>query len=181
MKTVPRWILAAVGISLFVSLAGCGATSSETAARALDPAGTQFLLTQEPVDAVSIATIVENQEASESASPVTHTVIGRIHAGEYDPFSEGVASFLVSELPDPNHGDGSAEHADNCPFCKREADQLIKAIVEFQSPEGSVMPIDARQLLGVSAGDIVVIEGECFYDEALDMVKVAATGIYRRP
>ena len=84
-------------------------------------------------------------------------VVGRIYAGDLEPWEKGQATFLISELPDDSHGPG--HDADNCPFCKRKAARAPKAVIQFVGDDGQVVGIDARQLLGVKQNDVVVVRG----------------------
>jgi len=151
---------------------GCQRASDQANAKSLDA---RFLLVAEPEDAI---TPTEAKEAHRDVGPIT--LVGRIHAGDYEPFERGQASFMLSELPDAGHADGDPEHADNCPFCKRKLENAPKVVVKIMSPDGSVMPVDARELLGVKAGDIVVVRGTGKYQADVDLVEIAAEGVFRR-
>ena len=42
------------------------------------------------------------------------------------------------------------------------------------------MPVDARQLLGLAKGDIVVVQGVATYLESVNTVRIDADGIFIR-
>ncbi|TVP98130.1 MAG: hypothetical protein EA381_13150 [Planctomycetaceae bacterium] len=85
-------------------------------------------------------------------------VIGRIFAGDFEPWEPGSAAFLISELPAEGHGEG--HDADNCPFCKRKAAKAPKGMVRFLDEQGHPLPIDARKLFGVEKNSVVLVQGD---------------------
>ncbi len=116
--------------------------------------------------------------AGETASVV---IAGRIDAGSVDPFQPGEMTFMISQLPDEGHAADDPEHADNCPFCKRELANAPKAIVQFRGADGNVLPGDARKELSVEKGDVVYVTGTAQYNAAVNTVMVDATGVFRKP
>lgn len=124
----------------------------------------------------------EETEVAESAPPTAKTLVlaGKIDAGEFDPFDKDKAVFMLSELPDPNHASGDPEHADNCPFCKRRAAMAPKALVHLEDATGKVIASDARELLGLEAGDTIVVEGSASYDAKTNILAIHATQIFKR-
>jgi hypothetical protein len=122
---------------------------------------------------------VESSPAADSMPTVAESVVvvGRIFAGDMEPWDTGKASFLIAELPDDGHGEG--HDADNCPFCKRKAVKAPTAIVRFVDAAGQVIPIDARKLFGVDKKDVVVIRGQAVAGELRAMV-VTATDMHIR-
>lgn len=106
---------------------------------------------------------------------------GRIDAGDNDPFQAGEASFLISQLPDEGHAADDPDHADNCPFCKRELAKAPKALIRFAGSDGKTLLVQADELFGIKKGDIVVIRGTAVYDKSVHTVMVEASGIFRRP
>lgn len=84
-------------------------------------------------------------------------VVGRIFAGDMQPFEAGKAAFVLTELPEEGHGAG--HDPDTCPFCKRRAAKQPSAIVRFLDESGQPIPLDARKLLGLNPKDVVVIRG----------------------
>ena len=104
-------------------------------------------------------------------------VVGRIFAGDFDPWEQGRASFLISELPEEGHGEG--HDADNCPFCKRKAAQAPKAMVRFADEKGQTVGIDARELFGLKTGDVVAVRGSAKVGE-LNTLMIDAAAIHRK-
>ena len=104
-------------------------------------------------------------------------VVGRIFAGDFDPWEKGRASFLISELPEEGHGEG--HDADNCPFCKRKAAQAPKAMVRFADEKGQTVGIDARELFGLKTGDVVAVRGSAKVGE-LNTLMIDAAAIHRK-
>jgi hypothetical protein len=104
-------------------------------------------------------------------------VVGRIFAGDFDPWEQGRATFLISELPEEGHGEG--HDADNCPFCKRKAAQAPKAMVRFADEKGQTVGIDARELFGLKTGDVVAVRGSAKVGE-LNTLMIDAAALHRK-
>lgn len=104
-------------------------------------------------------------------------VVGRIFAGDFEPWENGQASFLISELPEQGHGAG--HDADNCPFCKRKAAQAPKAMVRFRDEAGQTLAVDARKLFDIKTQDVVVVRGTATVGE-LNTLIIDATSLYVR-
>ncbi|TWU05703.1 hypothetical protein [Stieleria varia] len=126
--------------------------------------------------------VQESSDESEPAASDDGTVLiaGRISTGELEPFEPGQASFVMTQLPDEGHAADDPEHADNCPFCKRELKNAPMALVRFNDEQGETLPISAKDLFGLAAGDVVVIRGTADYVDGPNMVNIQANGIYRR-
>ncbi len=174
-----KWPVSFLGpIVLFA--AGCG-DDVTTRSPSADTAAVAFLGRSAPDDAVSIAAVVERLAGTktDADSDTNECVVqGVIYAGEHDPFQTDSAVFLMSELPDPTHGDGTLDHADNCPFCKRRAEKATKAMVEFRGDDGELISTPADELFGLTKGDRVTVTGHCRFDEAMNLVTIQATKIY---
>mgnify|MGYP001164626519 CR=1 FL=1 len=121
--------------------------------------------------------VAEASEA-ETRAAVAAVVIGRVYAGDLEPWDAGKASFLLAELPAEGHGDG--HDADNCPFCKRRAAQAPTAIVQFLDERGKVIAHDARQLFDLQKNDVVTVRGRAVRGE-LNSLVVTADAIYVHP
>ena len=157
---------------LAIVLAGCGPTNAPPTSAKAD---SQLLLPAEPAGAI---TPTEAMESHTEAKPIV--LAGRIDAGDFDPFESGQATFMLSELPDAAHAGDDPDHADNCPFCKRKLEKAPKAVVKIVDSAGEVMPVDARDLLGIAKGDVVVVRGSGRYSETVNLVEITADGIFRR-
>jgi len=119
---------------------------------------------------VSEGEAIPAESATDSTSQSV-VVVGRIFAGEMEPWDPGKASFLLAELPDEGHGEG--HDADNCPFCKRKAARAPTAIVQLVDDSGQVLAVDARKLLGVQSKDVVVVRGSVTPGELNSLVITA--------
>ena len=82
-------------------------------------------------------------------------------------------------------GDGDIEdleaHAEECPFCAREAANQSRAIaaISFVDEEGNPHSVGIQELFGFNKGDVVVVEGTI--DQINDgLILVNADGVYRR-
>jgi len=149
----------------------------------------QFLEAAEPAGAITLTELAtqlgvvkpddgaEPSPTTPAATAESVVVVGRIFAGDMEPWDAGKASFLIAELPDEGHGEG--HDADNCPFCKRKAAKAPTAIVQFVDASGQVIPIDARKLFGINTKDVVVIRGQAAPGELNAMV-VTATDMHIR-
>lgn len=120
----------------------------------------------------------EIEVTSEPARPVL--LVGRINAGEFDPFADDEATFVLSEMPDEAHAGDDPDHPDNCPFCKKKLENAPKAIVRLEADDQTVLPISADQLLGLSTNDVVVVQGQARYDETLNSVLINAEKVYKK-
>jgi hypothetical protein len=183
-----RWIIAAGLLAAGVTI---GCQSEQVDARTAE-LRQQFLVATEPSGALTLtelatqlgvvkpdeeAAVDQTDLASPANSAQSVVVVGRIFAGDMEPWDTGKASFLIAELPDEGHGEG--HDADNCPFCKRKAAKAPTAIVQFVDATGQVIPIDARKLFGVDKKDVVVIRGQAAPGELTAMV-VTATDMHVR-
>jgi len=182
---IHRRSVLAVGLLAAVVTIGCQSEPIDAETAELRQ---QFLVTTEPPDALTLTELATQMGVVKPddtelgpAPPATAVesvvVVGRIFAGDLEPWDTGKASFLIAELPDQGHGEG--HDADNCPFCKRKAAKAPTAIVQFVDTSGQVIPIDARKLFGVDKKDVVVIRGQAAPGELNAMV-VTATDMHVR-
>lgn len=176
-------------------LCGCAGRAESTPAQVkVEHAelGRQFLLAEEPAGAVSILDYREAQAAiatqTNNAAPPMETepakdevaLLGRI-GGSKAVWSSQSASFWVS---DPAHElTAASQHvcdSDNCPFCKaKQGADLSHAIVMLTGAEGRVPPHDARKLLPLEEGQLVVVRGRPEIN-ALGQLVIYARGLYVR-
>jgi hypothetical protein len=89
--------------------------------------------------------------------------------------------FLIS---DPSHDlADESQHVckgDNCPFCKGKQDAVsAQAIAVLTTADGKVPPVDARKLLPLEEGQLVVVQGRPETNGAGQLV-VHVRGIYLR-
>lgn len=159
--------------ALLLTCVGCG--------QSIDPQTLalreRFVQATEPSGALTIAEARE--KAGEGAEVAA---IGRIGAPGIDPWAKEQAAFVMSELqaPPSGHADSPGHDAANCPFCKRRAAKAdATALVQFRDPQGNVLPLDARQLLGVGVDQVVVVRGQGHVNE-LGVLVIAADKIHVR-
>lgn len=147
---------------------GCG-TSAPVARQAVDP---KYQLAAEPADAVEV---LDAKDLAKDGEAVV--VVGRVGGG-VKPWIDGRAAFLLVDtriLPTCKDGEKCDE---NCPGCA-EAMLQASTMVKFLGSDGKVMPIDARELLGVKEQQTVVIRGVANRDKAGN-VSIAAEKIFVR-
>lgn len=150
---------------------GCGRTSATTNSA---PESSAYVLPAEPQGSIGVLDArtrdVDGQEV---------VLVGRI-GGVPNPWVQGYASFIVSDLGAP---DATAhKHADgcDCKFCAqkhRAADSI--AVVEIVDGNGHLLRTDAQQLLGLKAGQTVVVRGRARVD-SLGCMTLATSGVYIR-
>lgn len=99
------------------------------------------------------------------------TLVGRVHAGDLDPWEPGKASFMISELPPDGHGEG--HDSDNCPFCKRRLAKAPTGVVKFITDDGQTIPVDSRALFGLEKGQTVVVTGTLLAGEFNSIILLA--------
>lgn len=139
-----------------------------------------LVLAEEPAGAVSL-TAAKDQLSTE---PARVTVVGRIGAKGIDPFLADKASFSLLEIPVADAHAAQAGHKpEECPFCKKRAANAPIAAIRFLGPDGREIPVDARKLFGVEAGQDVVIRGTGIFDASLpvQILQITADGIHVRP
>ena len=164
-------LLLLVGLAI---AAGC-AKNSGTPSGELAQLGKQFLLAEEPEGAVGI---LDFRESATEAQEVT--LLGRIGGGT-PVWSPESAMFMIC---DPSHQlEDESQHVckgDNCPFCKGKHDAgQAQAIAMLTTADGKVPPVDARKLLPLEEGQLVVVQGKP-ETNAVGQLVVHVRGIYLR-
>lgn len=159
--------LALLALSV-IAIAGCGASADPQAALR------QQVLLADPPDAPRSITEAKAEATTDSEV----TLIGRIDAGDFDPFDPQVAAFMLSEIPSSDHDHGDGQTADNCPFCKRRAAQAPKAHVTLIDRQEQPLTTPASRLLGLEKGDQVIVRGRANWNEQLNVLEVKSSGIY---
>lgn len=201
-KTHPLPLLA---LSLLL-LSGCADGPVKADPAVVKALREQYVLASEPADAVTPLDWREEHEAAKAdeANPEDKpaeeakqvTLVGTVGGmpnpwgadNEPDfPWKKGQATFF---LVDPSTveefathaAEEGVEHAEDCPFCSREARNKTSsvAVVTFPSPEDSKVPaaVDSRDLFGLERGDLVVVHGEWMLKSGVLMV--SADGLYKR-
>jgi|GEM_PF-2266891 len=154
-------------------LAGCSSRSE--AGQAPLPEGKQFLLTEEPDNLLGI---LEFRESGETTSDDL-VLLGRIGGGK-QIWSPTSAEFM---LTDPSYQPPEGKHVcvdDNCPFCKDKHDTTSStAIVMLTDAQGNVPKVDARRLLPLKEGQLVVVRGPAEIN-AIGQLIIKARGVHVR-
>ena len=152
-------------LPVFLALPGC---SSEDPA--IVAARTQFLVQTAPSGERPIPDLHKGL-ADDSLNPeTTITVRARVNAGDFPPFAEGLAAFVVTDAT--GHDGDETHNPHECPFCKREI-ELQMARVQFTDTAGTVIKTDARQLFGLREFDLIVVQGTAKFDADKSLVITA--------
>ena len=164
-------------------LAGCSsqspseptstATSDKPESRQPSAEGAKYRLAAEPAGAQEVIAV-----RSDAADGDKVVIVGRI-GGDVNPWVEGRAAF---SLVDNSIRACSDIAGDNCPTpwdycCETDKLKTGKLLVKFVDDGGQLIASDARELLGVSELDTVVIEGKVQKSEDGNAV-VLASGVY---
>lgn len=160
------WTL--VGLCFVV---GCGPTEDPRITELRE----QFLQTAPPAAADSIRAVLDRYADTEQQAAEV-TIVGRIHGGELDPIDPKLASFALSELPDPGH---NHDDPGDCPFCKHKAESAPFAVIQFTDSSGAVIDIPADDLFGLAKNNDVVVTGTSTLVE--DMLVVSASRVTIMP
>lgn len=163
-------------LALLALAIGCGPTqvATNSAPNATSDAKSQYLLTEEPVDAIPVG---EAREKVQDAEQIT--LVGTI-GGSSKPFVDGLAAFTIV---DPKVPFCAAE--EGCPtpwdYCCTQ-DQVKDNIATIKIVDSAGQPVvkDAQQLLNVEELSTVVVSGTAERDEQGNLT-VAATKIFVRP
>ncbi len=173
MRTRSQFLLL---LALLATVSGCNKADERVSSLR-----GQLILADEPAGAASIAEVRDGMTA-DPQSEQDILIVGRIGAGEFEPWADGQASFLMAEaLPETDHAATPGHDPATCPFCRRRAEKAgnATALVQFRDEKGEVLPIDARELLGVKEDQVVVVRGKGHVDK-LGVLVVSATGIHVR-
>jgi hypothetical protein len=161
-------VLFPVIIASALAATGCGSSPAAN----IKTVDAKYHLADEPADAVEI---LDAKEQAKDGEPVV--VVGRVGGG-VKPWIDGRAAFLLVDtriLPTCNEGEKCDE---NCPSCA-EAMLSASTMVKFLGTDGKVLPVDARDLLGVKEQQTVVVRGVANRDKAGN-VTIAGEKIYVR-
>lgn len=119
-------------------------------------------------------------DTEKAAGSTEVSVVGRIPGGDLAAIETKRAVFLMTVLPpEGEQGAEDPDHADNCPFCRRRAEQAPKAIVEIvDDATGEVISVDVREWLGIQTGDHVIATGHATYDANVDVLTVRTSKVW---
>lgn len=161
----------AVAISI-----GCGrSTEPRTMATAVSIDSKKYLLQEEPDGAIGV---IAARESAEDGKPLV--MVGRI-GGTANPWIDGRAAFTLLDASMSVVAEG--EEGENAICTEACCDDLRKdctALVKFVDAQGSVIPVDSRQLLGVKESDMLVVEGKAQKDKTGNFVMLANRIYIRR-
>lgn len=181
-----RYQFTAVGFSVVLLLAGCGGDTESNESGSSSTAGAshrngpsaegeQYLLSSEPEGASDVIAARESAEADAEV-----IVVGRI-GGAVNPWVDGLAAFTIV---DNSLLACSDIEGDNCPtpwdYCC-EADVADgSTLVKFVGDDGRPLATDARELLGLTELQTVVVQGTAQRDEEGNLT-ILASNIFVRP
>lgn len=168
--------LALLVASPFFVLSGCGGSSTanpssavEAEPVALDPS---LVLKEEPADATTVA------EVREKGKNGDEVVVAGWVAGSLEPIIKGRAAFTIVDLQLPAPECTTKPYS----YCCMPKEALLPNLimVKFVDADGKTILKDARGLLGIKEGCIVVVRGnlECSEDGTVN--SIVANGLFDR-
>lgn len=170
--------LTTLGLITFFIFTGCShddpnPTSSPETKLAATAEGERYLLTNEPGHAMDVI-----QVRTETADNDEVVIVGRI-GGSDTPWVEGRAAFSIVDRALEACGDRTDDH---CPLpwdycCELERLPTSKALIKVIDQDGQLVKTDARDLLGVTELQTVIVQGKASRDDA-DNLTILATGLY---
>jgi hypothetical protein len=159
--------------------AGCGGDSAasvdSSTVSAVSVDGSKYLLAEEPDGAVGV---IEARKSASDGDPVV--IVGRI-GGSQNPWIEGRAAFtmidpsVVVTAAGAECAEGEICMDDCCAEDRADCTTLVKLVDQ----NGKVLAVDARQLLGITADDLLVVHGKVSKD-AEGNFAVLADGVHVR-
>lgn len=164
-------IFALAMLAALFCCAGCNCSSSGVDVSAQR---SRLLLSEEPPEALGVLDLQESLTSEEQ----NVVVVGRIGGGQpvFEPHHALFTIVDPSTAPSHHHEDGCEE---NCPFCSKAAEEHTVAYVHCVDNNGEMLRVAANQLLGIKAGQTVVILGRARADEAGNLI-IRAAGVYVR-
>jgi hypothetical protein len=160
--------LACGALFCLAAATGCARTAADQVTAVPD---SKYQLAAEPAGALDV---IDLREKAKDGEPVV--VLGRVGGG-VKPWIDGRAAFLlVDERVAPSCDDEKC--GENCPHCAQELAEAT-TMVKFLGEDGKVLPVDARQLLGLGEEQTVVIRGIANRDKSGN-VSITAAGIFVR-
>jgi hypothetical protein len=137
---------------------------------AVSAARTRFLVQAPPESEQPIPEVHKGLSDSTLQPGALVTVRARINAGDFPPFADGLAAFVVT---DATNQDGDETHNPHeCPFCKRDI-EVQMARVQFTDDSGQTLKLDARQLFNLKEFDLLVVQGTAKFDEDKSLIITA--------
>ena len=161
-----KYAIAHAGLLTFVAaLSGCGGSATlpeGVSATSATISGDQFLLADEPDDAIGV---IEARDTVKDGQPIV--IVGRI-GGAANPWIEGRAAFTLLDASMALVADGTENGEgeiclDDC--CAEERGKCT-TLVKIVGSDGNLVAADSRKLLGVTEEDTVVVQGTASKDES---------------
>jgi hypothetical protein len=149
---------------------GCGQSAAEQPVSVV--ASSEFRLTIEPTGALEVLDAKDQAKDGEAV-----VVVGRLGGG-VNPWVDGRAAFLIVDTRILPSCDEAGLCTADCADCAKEM-MAASTMVKFIDPDGNVLPVDARKLLGVKEQETVVVQGIAKRDQSGN-VSIAAEGIFIR-
>ncbi len=172
-------VLCVAAISLLV---GCGQHAStppesEPAGRTTaSEEGQAFLLAAEPAGATDVIAVRESASDGDDV-----LIVGRI-GGSANPWIDGRAAFSIVDRSlkacSDIEGDQCPQPWDYC--CETDKLPAAMALIKVVDSSGTLVEVDARELLGVAELSTIVVQGKADRDEAGNLT-VLASGVYVNP
>ncbi|TWT88849.1 hypothetical protein Mal64_23370 [Pseudobythopirellula maris] len=187
----PRRLLAFLAAAGF--LIGCSQGPAPPDPKRVAAERERLMLAEEPADALSPLDYRETLEEGDGETASQVVLVGKVGGipnpwGKLEPdfpWRENQAAFFLVDpataMEFDEHDAGDPDHLADCPFCAREAANQASAVaaVNFSDAQGKQIAIGARELLGLKAGDTVVVRGEAQL-LAGDLLVVEANGLFIR-
>ncbi len=177
--------------ALLTATLGCFGEKPQLGQATIDAARAQLILAEEPTGAVTPLDLREQEGGFQPGHVVLVGQIGGVPnpwkgIETNFPWRSGEATFF---LVDPgtaaefaDHSADDPDHAENCPFCARRAEDSANAVavVTFLDQQGEPYAADAEQLLTLKKGATVVVSGLAKLVGETKTLVVEADGLYLR-
>lgn len=167
MKTHLLVVVAACSLCGLIAQVGCGRSpvAADSAARAsVAEVDRSLILSQEPPGAISVANAKRIGKDGQQVA-----VVGWI-AGSEQPIIQGRAAFTIVDLELPPLECAATPYS----FCCMAKETLLPNLimVKFVDDHGATLTKDARTLLGIKEGDVVVVQGrlQCHEDGTVSSI-----------
>lgn len=174
-----RFLIPTIGAAVMtLATLGCGSGSGEkpvSQVTSVSVNGAKYTLADEPDGAIGV--IAARGSAKDGELIV---MVGRV-GGAGNPWIDGRAAFTMldaskSVVAQGKEANGNEICMGDCCASERAA---CTALVTVVDDNGSVLPVDSRELLRIAENDMILVRGKVKRDEA-DNFTVLADGVYIR-
>lgn len=171
MHTLIHRILRLSVFCVLLITVGCSSDSGPSAV------GKAYMLDAEPADAEDVSDYKASMSTGIGLGGLGGevTIVGRVRSGGDEPWDATQATFLLTSLKTEAH---DHEDGHECAFCQAQELESM-TLVRVVDETGSVVPTDARKLLGLKEKQVVVATGQGMVDDR-GAVLFDATRIYIR-